>query len=400
MDRARLTAVYWPALFFSTVAGLFVAQTNDFILVKTLHASPLDVGVANALETAGHLFLSIPIGYFIGRFTLSTVQSAASAADALLILSLLLLLQASSLTVQWVWAISAAAGISATFHQISSSSAVPRLFEDSDLPGVNGRRNSLTQSCGVLIPAFAGILIQETGPSPLLAAGVLCSVVASVLMLRVSAFESVLPEEETTRSRQKKILSRPLLSVCLLLFINNFGLAFVSSVETIYLNRELDFDFGFIGVVLSAGSLGGVLGALSSGWAYRRIGFAGVRAIAPVILLACMAALWAAYLVPGWAAAIVLTQTVVYGFTMSVFNVSLFSWVGSFFRKSLLSKTYGILGTVGMGSVPAGALVGGWMGATVGTHTTVLLWCALGAVQIVAAILTRRSFSHSSQSGR
>ncbi|GAA1351626.1 hypothetical protein [Falsarthrobacter nasiphocae] len=359
-SRSRgIPPAYWAALVLGATAAQFVSQANDFILVGALGASARDVGTANAIEMLPYLLLSIPLGSLLVRWRSSTVRSVASVADALLIAVLLAAASFGTLTVPLIWAVSALAGIVAVAQDNASSSLVGRLFAADDVPRVAARSSAVKQTCGIALPAAAGLVLHAAGAVPLLWVGVLCCLGAAAAALRLRASE---PRPGTAAEPT----GRPARST-----------------------RDLGLSFDLIGLVVAAGAGGGVLGAVAAERFIARWGHEGIRQWAPLVLAVGVGVAWLAPAGPGLAFWLMASHAFVYGAAMSVFNVSLFSWVSEYFEAAVLPKVFGALQTVGLGSVPLGALVGGFAGDALGGRATILIWLATVLALLPLAALLR-----------
>ncbi|SEB61675.1 MFS transporter [Arthrobacter woluwensis] len=375
----RLAPLYWVSMASSAVAASFISQSNDFILVQTLHARPSDIGIANAIESFGFLVLSIPLGHLLARFRASKISAFCALINASLVAVLLFSYLSGNLSVNLIWSITAINGVVAVASGIAGSSQVGRLFADHQIVKVSARRGVVSQTVSVVVPLLSGFALQA-GATPLLLMGaIMCALSASFashLLSIYEPFQTRFPGEGApAESRDGPLRRIPLILISLLLIVCNASLAFASSVEVLYQRNDLGMDFGLIGTGVAIGAVGGVLGAVAAEPIMARFPHHAIQIASAAALVVAVCLFYSASQVrPPQAVVLVYVFSFTYAAAMSTFNISLFSYVSLGFPPHQLPRVFGVLQTAGMGCVPLGSLLGGLSGNLLGSSATILIW--------------------------
>jgi MFS family permease len=231
-------------------------------------------------------------------------------------------------------------------------------------------------------PSLAGFLVQVlSGPVTLLVDAV--SFVGSALFLgRISPVEPATEVAERGHlvAGARFIRRTPMLYASLLATatINLFNFVFWA-LFVLYATRELHVRAGTLGLVLGAGAVGGVVGALVTRRVAERIGIGPAFAIgcflfpAPLVLVPLAGG-------PKW---VVLACLFLAEFGSGLGVMVLDITVGSIFQAlvpdRLRARFSGAYMVVNYGTRPVGSLLGGTLGSAIGLRPT--LWLAtLGAI--------------------
>ncbi len=156
-------------------------------------------------------------------------------------------------------------------------------------------------------------------------------------------------------------------------FINFFSFVFVT-LFALYATRSLHVRPGVLGVVLGAGAIGGVLGALVTRRLARRLG-AGWTFVAGCVLYP--APLVLVPLASGPRVVIIGTlfaSEFLSGVGVMILDISIGSIFAAVIPDQLRSRVTGAFQAVNFGTRPAGSLVAGTLGTIIGVRPT--LWIA------------------------
>jgi hypothetical protein len=127
---------------------------------------------------------------------------------------------------------------------------------------------------------------------------------------------------------------------------------------------QLDLAAGTIGLLFSAGAVGGLLGG-AGGAAVRRLGRAGA---ARGCRSACRRRRWRPrpFVDRGWQLWLVGASFVVSGMTVVVYNITQVSFRQLLCPERLLGRMNATIRFAVWGTIPIGALIGGTLGSTIG----------------------------------
>jgi MFS family permease len=142
----------------------------------------------------------------------------------------------------------------------------------------------------------------------------------------------------------------------------------------LFLARELGLSPGTIGLLFTAGGIGGLLGAITSAWCARRFGQAriiwlSVLVTAPFGLLIPLAQ-------PDWRIVLIFVADAIVGYGVVVYNVAQVSFRQAICPDRLLGRMNASIRFLVWGTLPLGGLVGGLLGEWLGVRGA--LWVAMG----------------------
>jgi predicted MFS family arabinose efflux permease len=280
--------------------------------------------------------------------------------------------------------------------EVSYYSFVPCVVPRDQLVIANSRlqaSNSIAQVGG---PSLGGILVQLlTAPYALLADAI--SFVVSALSLISIRTREAKPEPEPaaggTLSRIREGLAityrnaylRALAGVAG--FYNLFE-QWILTLFVLYAVRQLGLSAGSIGVVLSSGAVGALLGSVGAVPAGRRLGVG--RAVLWAVLLECAVML----VVPVTPAHSMLTfPLLVVAFGLNGLGMALSSVIAVTVRQivtpdRLLGRMNASYRFVSYGAIPLGALLGGTAGQVLGVRTGLAVGCVALLSTVVWILLS------------
>jgi MFS family permease len=159
---------------------------------------------------------------------------------------------------------------------------------------------------------------------------------------------------------------------------SNLCSGIVASVGVLVLTRQFHASAGIVGLLLSAGGVGGVVGALFARRIAARFGQArtiwlSLVATQPVVLLIALAG-------PGWLLVLYGIGWLAYGFGAVVYNVAQVSFRQAICPDRLLGRMNASVRFLVWGTIPVGALLGGGLGTAIGIHNT--LWVGVAGLML------------------
>jgi len=353
------------------------------VAVKTLHASAFEVGVLTACETAAFLFVGLPAGAWCDRVRRRPVLIAGDIGRAIALGSVPLAAVLHHLTIGQMFAVALITGVLTVFFDVAYQSYLPELVSRDELVDGNGKLEATRATSQVVGPSLGGFLVQVfTAPYAVLADAI--SYVWSASWVTAIQAREPAPVPPPQRHLGKEIgeglrfvLGNPILrkiAGCTGT-ANLFGAA-NTAVIVVFLVRTVHLSSGGIGVLFSIGAVGGLIGALTSGWFARRVGQAraiwlGALIFAPFDLLEPMTH-------HDWR----LSLTAITLFFASVgavlYNVAQVSFRQALCPRPLLGRMNATMRFLVWGTMPLGGLLGGWLATAFGLRNA--LWiCAVGA---------------------
>ena len=380
----------WAAQSISMLGDQVTLLALPLTAVLTLDASAAQMGFLVAAELMPHLLFSLFAGVLIERAQRRRrLMIAADIARFALLVSVPIAAAFGVLGFAQLYGVAFLIGTFAVMFDISWATLFVAVVPRRDVVDANSKL-SLSRSLSFVVgPSVAGFLVQAlTAPVTLLIDAF--SYLWSALFLRGSgggAAGGGGRRESVRRSLRTgfafvlrdEFIRPELLCVAT---INFFNFVF-HAIFVLYATRELGVDPGLLGLVLGAGAVGGVVGAVIAPRVEKLIGLGAAFTLGAVLFPLPLVLI---PLASGSEARIVAMLGLA-EFFCSVGVMILDVNAGSLmlFRTPdrLRSRMAGTFRFVNMGIRPIGALVGGTLGTAIGLHTT--LW--IGVLGALAGVL-------------
>lgn len=392
-----------------TVADL----ATDFLAVVVLGATAAQMGLLNALGTLAFLVLGIPIGVLVDRSPTVRLLLASGLLRAALLGSLVLAWGLDALTLLHLYAVATLAGTAAVVVETTQTAIAPRVVGAAGVSRLVSRMQSAESLISLVVPALAGLLVALAGAGTTLAVAAALTALAALVVLRLrvgdtaeaaqeaSAVHAEDPSSALSRFfreaavgwstlRERRTLWRLTLGSMLV----NLGLAVHSAVEVVLVLRELDLGPTVLGLLVSAGGVGGLLGSLVAVPLGDRLGTPRVLR-GCVLLLAPVAALTlTALLDQDRATTWLLAGSFLWGVAIVAYNVLLSGIAAELTPTDLMGRVSATRRTLTMGIVPIGGIVGGLLADEAGMIATITAWLVLNAIAGVVVATTPFSHAH------
>ena len=368
--------------------------------VTLLDATEWQMGLLTAAETAAFLVIGLPAGAWVDRMRKRRVLVVADVVRAAVLALVVAAALTGSASMPLLYAAGLVMGCATVFFDVAHQSYVPGLVGLDRIVEGNSKLQATQSVAQVVAPAVGGALLRVVSPPTLLVVTVVTYAASALAVGRIRARE-VLPERGGRRPLRVEIaeglrfvVRQPLLvRIVACTGLANLSSAMSGALLAIYALRMLGMDAAALGVVFSAGAVGGLLGAVV---ADRLARWVGEGRIIPVAALAgapagALTPLAAPLrdagvppevpLVAGWA---------LFTFCVVVYNVTQVSFRQRLCPPALLGRMNASVRFLVWGTMPVGALLGGWLGTHLGVLPT--LWVAAAglaaaAVPVVASPL-------------
>jgi MFS family permease len=352
--------------------------------VLVLHANAAEMGYLTAAELIPHLLFSLPAGAWLERVEQRRwVMIAADVGRAALLASIPIAYALDALTFAQLYAVAFLAGTFAVVFDISYMTLYVAVTRREDYVEANSLLNGSRAFSFVAGPSLGGVLIQLLSAPATLLVDAFSYVASAIFLGRIRAKEPPLEPAEGGMFAQVKegmrfifrhdILRPSLISVATLNFFNFvFAALFI-----LYATRELHVRAGALGLVLGAGAVGGMIGALVTGRLSRLLGIGPAFVLGMVLFPAPL------LLVPlaGGPKSVVLAMLFAAEFLSAlgvmILDITAGAIIVAFTPDRLRSRATGALRFVNFGVRPLGALAGGALGSAFGLRPT--LWFAAAA---------------------
>ena len=372
-----------------SVVGTQVSQLAYPLLMLALTKSPAQAGFISAARTLPYLLLGLPAGALVDRWNRKRVMMLCDAGRALALGSIPLALALGRLTLAQLYVVALLEGVLNVFFNLAETAALTRVVTRDQVPAAT-TLNEVTLSTGSMLgPALGGLVFAIGQGFAFLADAISYAVsVVSVWLIRteLSAPQSSNATRLVDDIRAGVVwLWRHALLRLLALIVG--GTVMIESgymLVVIILAERMGASPAVTGLVLGAGGVGSVVGAVLSGPAMRRFTF-GQIAMGVHWIWALLLPLYA--LAPNPLALAAITAAA-YGVT-PIFFVAQYSYRLSNIPDELQGRVNGVFRLLLFGGQPLGLALAGLLSQGIGPIRTVLIFAALLTLLALAITLSR-----------
>lgn len=347
-----------------------------FVALIVLHATTFEVAALAAVETIFWPFMALPIGVWVDRVSRRRVLLVADAGRALALVSIPIAAAMHDLTLVQLYVVGVVAGVLTIFFSVAYPSYLQSVVTKDELIEGNSLLTGAEQVAHISGPALGGVLVQGLGAAYALLADVASFVVSVVAVFGIRAKE---PPPVTVRRKMRhevvegvrflmahKVLRAFIASAA----ISNLFAGGAQAITVLFLVRIVHVQPGVVGLLLSVGALGGLLGAVLARRIIRLFGDGRTMVLAAVVEAL------SAFLVPataqGWRIALFCAGQGITSIAIVAFNV-----VGSSYRQEiiparLMGRVISVNRMVTWGVLPLGAFGAGALASNLGVRPA--LW--------------------------
>ncbi|MFE6977147.1 MFS transporter [Streptomyces sp. NPDC057682] len=350
------------------------------LAVLYVDASPGEVAFLAFAGAIPALLVSLPAGVLLDRYPLRPVLVATDLASAVVVSAIPAAAGLGMVSMPLLYSIALALGSLSVLHLAASMAAVPLLSDTRRLHRANSTFTAVITTAGVTGSALGTVLVATAGPARALLADATSFVVSACTAARVRALPATGPVRaarrpilddirEGLRYSAKDEVLRPLLMV---LTATGIGSGLTVTLLAYHLLTAVHSGVTGLGMIMVAGSLGGLAGALIAPRLTRRYGAGTVLAVG--FAVHALMQIPAIFAEPGaaWLAALVaasflrFTAATIVGTTQR----SVQQWTTPHHLRARVQQTALWLG---QGSLPLATLAAGGLAILIGVRTVMLV---------------------------
>ncbi|NUT94240.1 MAG: MFS transporter [Saccharothrix sp.] len=346
----------------------------------TLAATPFQMGLLTAANTAAFLLIGLPAGVWVDRMRRRPIMLTADFVRFGLLLSVPVAWWLGSLTLVHLIVVALLVGTATVMFDIAYQSYLPVLVGRDQLVEGNSKLTASQSVAEVSGPAIAGGIAQAVGAANGVLGTGLGYLASALFLMRIRTHEP-----EPKRAEQPNLVAeikeglrfvfgnRSLRAIVGTTGTANFFGGMGMAVIVLFLARVLDLSDGVIGLILTSAGMGGVLGALTANRWNKRFG--QLRVIWLVMLVTQPFGLLIPLGGADWRLVFVFVGDLAVAYGAIVYNIAQVSYRQAICPDHLLGRMNASIRFVVWGSMPLGGLVGGVLGGQIGIVQT--LWLAM-----------------------
>jgi MFS family permease len=387
----------WVGDTVSQFGSMITNTATPLLAALVLAATPFQMGLLTAADTAAFLLIGLPAGAWVDRMRRRPLMIGADTGRAVLLASIPVAWWFGVLTLVQLILVGLVVGVLTVFFDVAYQSYLPALVEREKLVEGNSKLQASQSVAQVSGPAIAGWLTQLFGAANAMGIDALSYVWSVVTLARIRTAEAPVERKPDRNLRQEiaeglKFVfgNRSLVGIVGSTGLSNFGIGVIGAVQVLVLTRQLGASAGIAGTVLTFVGVGGVAGALTASRISARFGQArtiwlSLVATAPFELLVPLAG-------HGWLLGLFALGQAIGWFGAVVYNIAQVSYRQSICPPRLQGRMNASIRFLVWGTIPVGGLIGGALGSAIGIHNTLWVGTAillLGPLPVVLSPLRK-----------
>ena len=387
----------WGAATVSTFGSLVTRTALPFTAILLLDASPSDIGVLRIAELLPGFLLGLVAGAWVDRLRRKPIMIATDLGRALLIVTIPVAAFLGWLGLGQLYVIAALASALSVFFDVAYQSFLPSLVKNDELVEANGTLSAAMSVAEASAFSSAGWLIQLLTAPVAMLIDALTFIASAGLVARIREPElHTMPSLARTRpSIASEVVEgwhavwrQPILRGMVIAGLGqNLAFGLIGTVFLLYVNQEVGFDPGILGMIFAVGGVSSFLGAMIAG----RLPRFGIGAVMVVSLL--LAAIGEAFVPLATAANAIgvlflVGQQIVADAALTVYDINQVSLRQAIAPGQVLGRVNASVRVTEFGAVLLGTVLAGYIGETVGLRETLWLGVALSFLAAVGLALS------------
>jgi MFS family permease len=383
----------WSAETISQFGTQVTLLALPLVAILTLEESAFRVALLTTAEFLPFLLFTLPAGVLVDRLPRRPILIVANLGRAAALVSVPVAHWLDALTIWQLYAVGFAVGVGTVFFDLAYQSYLPRLVERADLVEGNSKLEVSRSVAQVAGPGLGGVLVSAlTAPVAILVDAF--SYLASVLLMgRIRTAEPPVAQDERRsllselREGLGFVMRHPYQrAIVATTAISNFFGQLVFAILLVFAVRELGLSAAAIGVIISLGSVGTLLAAVTARRVGDRLGVG--RTILVAAFLFGPATLLIAFAPADQAAAFIVAAIAILGYGGTLYNVTMISLIQAITPDRILGRANASRRFVVWGVIPLGGAVAGVLAETIGLRETIVAGSLGGVLAVVPILLS------------
>jgi MFS family permease len=387
----------WGAATVSTFGSLVTRTALPFTAILLLDASPSAISVLRIAELLPGFLFGLIAGAWVDRLYRKQIMIATDLGRALLILTIPLAAFLGWLGLGQLYIIAALVSVLSVFFDVAYQSFLPSLVKSDELVEANSKLSAAMSVAEASAFSSAGWLIQLlTAPVAMLvdaltfiaSAGLVARIREPELKIEPSPAEARPSIASEVVEGLRTVWRQPILRGMVVSGLaQNLASGLIGTVFLLYVNQEVGFNPGILGMIFAVGGVSSFIGAMIAG----RLPRFGIGTVMVASLL--LAALGDAFVPLATAAnavgvLLLVGQQIVGDSALTVYDINQVSLRQASAPAHVLGRVNASVRVTEFGAVLLGTVIAGYLGETVGLRETLWLGVALSLLGAVILALS------------
>jgi MFS family permease len=366
-----------------------------FVAVLVLHASPWDLGLLSIASMLPAFVSGLFAGVWVDRLARRPIMIFCDWVRVAVLVSIPIAAWLAHLTLLHLALAAAFLSVASTFFDIADRSMLPSLVGREDLADANRMLTAGSTVAEASGFAAAGWLVQWLSAPGSMLVDAATYVWSAITLRRIERQETVIERDRETEQIGREIVdglrfvrgNAILVGLGASLFLMYCAMQVVGTVYLLYVNQELGFDPGVLGLIFATGGLFSLIASLISGRVTHLIG------VGP-LLIGSMICVGAGQTLITLASAATLFAVVMMLFQQSMdLPWTLYEITQVTLRQAITPDEWqgrmnGSFHLLGFGGSLLGALLGGWIGEAFGLRAAIVIGAAGVLVATIPLIVS------------
>jgi MFS family permease len=287
----------WIAQGVSVFGSRVTGEAFVYIAVLTMSASPAQMGILSVSRALPILLLGLFVGVWVDRFPRRPLLIAADLGRAAILLTIPIAAFFNQLHLWQLYIVAGLTGILTLLFDVADRSYLPSILPRDQLMEGNSRLSLTSSLSEVGGPAFVGFLVQIISAPIILVLDVISFLWSALWLRQIRTPEHPhTPEEgheahnilQETREGLSTLWRNPILrTLAVVGLLHSFFGWFFGTLYTFYALRELNLEPAVVGILISAGGIGALIGAAAARSLSRRFGLGRLLVIVAFGITLC-----------------------------------------------------------------------------------------------------------------
>lgn len=379
--RHRDFVKLWTAQTITQFGDEITQLALPLVAILTLSATPFQIGLLGTFQFLPFILLTIPAGVWVDRMRRRPVLIGADIGRAALLLSIPAAYLGDWLTMEQLYVVGFAVGCLEVFFDVAYQSYLPAVVDREQLVEGNAKLELSNSAASVIGPGVAGFVVELVRAPLAIIFHAFAYVSAIVFLGLIRRGEPPPPVHDPATGRRPSMLEEARAGMGYVLghrylrniaactgTLNLFG-NIGGVILVLYIVDELGINPGTLGLIFAIANAGVLIGALT---AERLANWIGVgRTIVWSAFLSSFSLVFVAIAPREAPVPFLVAGGVIGAATSVIYNVNQVSLRQAITPERMLGRMNATMRFIVWGTIPVGALAGGFLGGTIGLQTTI-----------------------------
>jgi MFS family permease len=387
----------WAGQTVSQLGSVVTRTAVPLVALLVLNAGPLEMALLVVAASLATLLVGLVAGAWVDRLRRRPLLIWADALRAVLLLSIPVAYAANVLGFEQLYLVMFAESCLGAVFSAAYPAYVPSLIGVDRVVEGNSKLATSDSIAEIGGPGLAGALVQLIGPPLAILVDAISFLVSAISLVLIRTPEPPRPPRDTSTPIRREIVEglqtvrrhRVLFPMALRSIVAHVAGSFYGVLYTIYLIDELKLNPFLLGVVISAGGVGALVGSLFASRVIRRLG------LGPAMIWTAVGASVLGLLTPLAQGPILVAFLMVFipqlvgDGLQTIESVAETSLIQGFVPDRVLGRVNATLETFSHGiAYPIGALLAAALAGVIGVRGGIALGWAGMALSLVILILS------------